>query len=126
MPNPNIKPRITKENAREMQARGVAKHKENIAKRKAMKQTLDLLLNKAIKKGKMLSAEDIQSIAEAEGKNITAQEAMSIAMIQRAIQGDVSAFTAIRDTVGEKPTDKVEVDASKTIEAYAKSHKVKL
>ena len=34
-------------------------------------------------------------------------KAMCVAMVKKAIGGDVPAFTAIRDSVGEKPTDKL-------------------
>ena len=118
---------ITKENAREMQARGVAKHKENVAKRKKMKEDLDILLRISKKKnGKIRSAEQIQSLAEAENVNCDAQTAILVATVQRAMAGDMQAVQFIRDTIGEKPSDKVEIDASKTIEEYAKNHKVKL
>ena len=69
---------------------------------------------------------DVQNIAEAENINIDAQTALSIAMVQRAMLGDVQAATFIRDTIGEKPTDKVEVDQSLTIEEWAKNHRPKL
>ena len=51
---------------------------------------------------------------------------MNIAMIKRAIMGDVSAYLAIRDTLGEKPSDKLEIDSNLTVEEWAKNHKVKL
>lgn len=126
MPNPHPTPRITKENAREMQLKGVEAKKEKAKQRKAFRETLDILLTKSIKKGKLISAEGVQSIAEAEKLNISAQEAMAISMIQRAMMGDVNAFSTIRDTVGEKPSDKVEIDQSLTIENYAKTHKIKI
>jgi hypothetical protein len=38
----------------------------------------------------------------------TKQDAMTAAMMQRAIeQKDVQAFNSLRDTAGEKPTDKI-------------------
>lgn len=43
------------------------------------------------------------------------QNKVSVAIIDRAMNGDVKAFETIRDTIGEKPVDKVmisEVDAS--------------
>lgn len=100
--------------------------REKALKRQSMKFTLDILLSKAIKKGEMARMEDIMSMAEAADMNIDAQTAMSIAMIQRAMMGDVQAATFIRDTIGEKPTDKVEMDQSLTIEEWAKNHKPKL
>lgn len=55
------------------------------------------------------------------------QEKMSVALIKKAQKGDVKAFLAIRDTIGEKPVDKVimaEVDASvvEEVEAMVKKH----
>jgi len=94
--------------------------------RKSMSATLNILLTKAIKKGDMVNTEDIQNIADAENINIDAQTAMAVAMVQRAMLGDVQAAQFIRDTIGEKPTDKVEVDQSLTIEEWAKNHKPRL
>ena len=37
------------------------------------------------------------------------QERISIAILQKALEGDVKAFTAIRDTIGEKPEDMVKL-----------------
>lgn len=37
------------------------------------------------------------------------QSKMSLALIDKAIAGDVRAFEMIRDTIGEKPTDKQEI-----------------
>lgn len=125
--NPNLKPYFTKENAREMQARGNAKRLENNAKRKKMKEDLEILLRVSKKKnGRVRSAEEIQNIADAENVNCDAQTAILVATVQRAMMGDMSAIQFIRDTIGEKPSDKVEVDQSLSIENYAKTHKVKL
>lgn len=112
--------------ARELSLKGLEKRRENIAKRKKLKEDLDILLKLSLKKGDMVDPEDILSLAETEGLNVPVQTAMDIAMVQRALMGDVNAYIAIRDTVGEKPSDKVEVDQSLTIESWAKSHKVKL
>ena len=132
MPNPNGAPQNMKPlkkgdpRCRELQAMGVAKRKENIQKRKAMKEDLNILLKLTLKKGDSVSTDEILSLADAEGKNISVQTAMNIAMVQRAMLGDVQAYLAIRDTIGEKPTDKVQMDQSLTIESWAKNHNVKL
>lgn len=34
---------------------------------------------------------------------------ISVSLYQKAMKGDVSAFNAIRDIIGEKPTDKTEI-----------------
>ena len=35
---------------------------------------------------------------------------ISVALLNRALTGDIQAFTTIRDTIGEKPSDKIEAD----------------
>ena len=64
-------------------------------KRKTIREELEFLLEKKLKNNK--------------GKDISTLEAISTAMIGQAIKGNVKAFIAIRDTIGEKPTDKQEV-----------------
>ena len=36
------------------------------------------------------------------------QERMSLAQLEKALKGDTKAYEVIRDTIGEKPTEKVE------------------
>lgn len=37
------------------------------------------------------------------------QESMTLSLLEKAIDGDVKAFEVVRDTIGEKPVDKVVV-----------------
>ena len=41
------------------------------------------------------------------------QEKISLAMLEKASKGDTKAFEVIRDTIGEKPSDKLEIDQDK-------------
>lgn len=43
------------------------------------------------------------------------QEKISLAMIQEALDGNTKAFEVIRDTIGEKPEDKVKADINRDI-----------
>jgi hypothetical protein len=43
------------------------------------------------------------------------QEKISLAMIQEALGGNIRAFEVIRDTIGEKPTDKIEAELNTDI-----------
>ena len=88
---------------------GAEKSKETKRKRKEMRESLDLLLKMPMKKGKVYTAEDIKCFADLKGKNITIDQAMMVCLIQRALKGDLSAIAMVRDTVGEKPAEKVEV-----------------
>lgn len=36
------------------------------------------------------------------------QKSVSVALLQKAMDGDVKAFEVLRDTIGERPADKVE------------------
>lgn len=40
---------------------------------------------------------------------------ISVALLNKALMGDIQAFTTIRDTIGEKPTDKIEADVNSEI-----------
>ena len=88
---------------------GAEKSIEVRRKRKEMRETLDILLNMPMKKGKVYTAEDIKCFADLKGKNITIDQAVMVCLIQKALKGDLSAIAMVRDTVGEKPAEKVEV-----------------
>ena len=124
----NLRPRTTLsfEEASAMGKRSAEVRKQKAEMRKSMKNTLEILLRKSLKRGEMALPEDIQDLADVENLNVDVMTAMSIATIQRALLGDIQAIQFIRDTIGEKPSDKVELDQSLTIENWAKNHKVKL
>lgn len=79
--------------ARENGRKGGKKKAENARKRKTLRDELLALL----------------SSGETQNK-------MSLAMIEKAMNGDTKAFEVIRDTIGEKPKDKVEIDQNKPFE----------
>ena len=79
--------------------------------RKAFKQVFTELL------ANPLSIEQIDTIGEGEllekfaiSEELTPNEAMAIVMMIKAMKGDSKAFEIIRDTIGEKPVDKQELD----------------
>lgn len=47
-------------------------------------------------------------VVDKKGNTKQAQVAMSAALIKQAISGNTKAFEIIRDTIGEKPVDRVE------------------
>jgi hypothetical protein len=69
---------------------GIASGKARREK-KAMKDTLETLLSMPLKDGAAANLDDIQSVAAMKGKNITVQEAIMFAQIQKAIKGDTKA-----------------------------------
>lgn len=70
-------------------------------------------VSNAVQKRAKTFAEELRILLEAEitngkGEKVTTRKAISTALIKKAIQGDKGAYEQIRDTVGEKPTEKVE------------------
>lgn len=58
-------------------------------------------------------------VVDKKGNTKQAQVAMSAALIKQAISGNTKAFEIIRDTIGEKPTEKVEMKTDMNIQASA-------
>lgn len=100
---------MTPEQRAEYGRQGGIKSGETKRRKKAMKETLEVLLSMPMKNGKTSDVESIKNFAALKGKNINVQEAMIIAMIQRAMKGDVKAAEWLRDTSGQKPTDNMNV-----------------
>lgn len=103
---------MTPEERAEWGRKGGIASGETKRRKKAMKETLEVLLSMPMKNGKYADVEKIKSFADLKGKNITVEQAMLIAMIQKALHGNVQAFESVRDTVGEKPKDKVDFEGS--------------
>ena len=118
MANYNVKPpctfsKMTPEQRAENGRKGALKAIETKRKRKAMKETLEVLLDMPMKRGKVYTAEELKSFADLKGKNITIDQAMMICLVQKALKGDLSAIAMVRDTIGEKPAEKVEATVTK-------------
>ncbi len=82
---------LTSEQLRERARKGGIASGEARAKRKTLREELLLLLEKG-----------------------DTQERISLALLQKAMNGDTKAFEIVRDTVGEKPVDKLEADVGVT------------
>ena len=80
----NLRPVSSKDEARERGRKGGLASGESRRKRKTLKEELLLMLS--------------------EGET---QQSVTLALIEKAMSGDTKAFEVIRDTIGEKPIDKV-------------------
>lgn len=101
--------KMTPEQRREYGRKGGLKKGENYKRRKELKETLNVLLDMPLKTGRTTNVEKVQAFASLKGKNITVDQAMMVCLIQKALKGDLNAIAMVRDTIGEKPSDKVEV-----------------
>lgn len=88
---------------------GIASGKARREK-KLMRETLDILLSMPLKNGKYADVESIRNFAALKGKNISVQDAIMIAQVQKAMKGDTKAAEYVRDTIGQKPVDSVDMN----------------
>lgn len=111
--NPDLKAareKLTPEQLAKNGRKGGLKQGENARQRKELKETLNILLSLPLDDKKALAdIENIKSFAKLKGKNITVDQAMMIKLMQKALNGDLNAISMIRDTIGEKPSEKMEV-----------------
>ena len=98
--NENLKPfdsNQSREEAKKNGRKGGKKSGEVRRQKKTMREMLDYLLEK--------------ELTSKNGEKATTLEAMMTAMIKQGLNGNVKAVEFIRDTTGQKPTEKVDVDA---------------
>lgn len=99
----------SREEAKKNGAKGGIASGKARREKKAFKETLEALLSMPMNDGDGISVDDIQNFANIKGQNISVQEAILIAQVQKAMNGDTRAAEYLRDTAGQKPSDKVEV-----------------
>lgn len=88
---------------------GIASGKTRREK-KMMRETLEMLLSMPLNNKKMVDVDSIRSLAALKGKNVSVQEAMMMAQVMKAIKGDTKAAEYVRDTIGQKPVDSVDMN----------------
>lgn len=110
------------EEVREIAARGGRKSGETRRKRRTAKEIARTILQTD------LSAEQVEEVLDGAkdliGDDASAYSVMIAKMVQEGLRGNVQAFTAVRDTAGDKPTDKQEVTAAVTAGDVALLEKV--
>lgn len=89
----NLKP-CSPQEARERGSKGGKKRAENIAKRKSIKEDLLAMLETPQQNGK------------------TIQQNWMIAIAKQILKGDIKASTFVRDTIGERPKELLELESN--------------
>lgn len=97
----------SKEEVREIARKGGKNSGKARRMKKNMRESLEILLGMPLKGGRAADIDQIMNFAELKGKNITVEQAMLIAQIQKALKGDTQALAFLRDTSGQKPDDNV-------------------
>lgn len=91
---------------------GAAKSTEVRRRKRQMKDALETLLGMKLKSSKLQDIARIASMQELKGANITVEEAIMLAQVQRALKGDTTAAQFIRDTSGQKPREEMDITGS--------------
>jgi hypothetical protein len=127
-PNPqNLDPVSTKEEARKRGAAGGKKSGETKRRRKAWKETLEIILNMTMKEGKTTDLSSLKDLSKGSiaGSNLTINDMINIKMVNEALKGNTKAYEYIRDQIGEKPTEVQPDGASSALAIYVKGMKKK-
>ena len=90
----NLRPSEYKLSQEEAKKGGIASG-EARRRKKDLRLALEMLLEKDFK--------------DKSGNTISGTEAITAKLFEKAMKGDVRAFETLRDTVGQKPVEKVEV-----------------
>ena len=86
---------LSTDEARRRGKNGGIKSGEARRKRKSIREALEAVLTSKV---------------NYEGQEMTYTEAIALSMVKNAVSGNVPAFKEIRDTVGEKPVERVEAN----------------
>lgn len=103
----NLKPKTTlsKEEAKRIGSKGGIASGKARRERKAMKEQLEILLNMPVTDSKVKNKIKKMGVEEDDMNN---QMAITTALYLEALSGNTKAYELIRDTIGEKPIDKIE------------------
>lgn len=71
--------------------------------KKAVKTILNELLTMPLQDNEFAELNQIKSISSIKGQNISVQEAVCLALVHKALKGDLKAFLSILDITGQKP-----------------------
>ena len=101
----NLKPVKTKSEARTRGRNGGIASGKARREKKMFRETLETLLSMPLNDGTNADIEKIKNFASLKKQNISVQEAILIAQIQRAMKGDTRSAEYVRDTIGQRPTE---------------------
>lgn len=82
--------------------------------KKTVKEELESLMSMPMKNGKNIEVENIKNFADFKNKNPSVRLAMLIALVQKALKGDIRAFELLLAILGESPSIKIEADINNT------------
>ena len=100
---------MTKEKKKTFHSKGGKKSAENKKERKKLSEQLKLALNQNIENKQLI--EEVKKW-KPKTKSPTYDDLITVALIQQAGKGNVKAYETIRNTIGEKPTDNIDLNTT--------------
>lgn len=116
----NLKPVRTKREAKERGHKGGIASGEARRMKRTFKDRLKWLMELPMGEGEITEDTDIKNIRLIPSANLTAIDQIIVAQFQKAAKGDTKAAEFIRDTIGEKPKEKMEIKSDIKNEAIEK------
>lgn len=106
--NENLKPVRTKSEARERGRNGGIKSGESRRRTAALRDTMNKLLTMKVE------VDGLSDVLRADGCESTYEEVITMAMIQQAMLGDVKAYKAIMQVVGQTSKSDADLEEQKS------------
>ena len=116
----NLKPVRTKREAKERGKKGGIASGEARRAKRTFKDRIKWLMELPMGEGSVTEDADIKNIRLIPAANLTAIDQIIVAQFQKAAKGDTKAAEFIRDTLGEKPKEKMEIKSDIKNEAIEK------
>lgn len=105
----NLKPVRSKKEAKEKGRKGGIASGEARRLKRTFKDRLKWLMELPMGEGEITEDTDIKNIQLIPSANLSAIDQIIVAQFQKAAKGDTKAAEFIRDTIGEKPKEKMEI-----------------
>ena len=103
----NLKPVRTKREAKERGRKGGIASGEARRTKRTFKDRIKWLMELPMDEGSVTEDTDIKNVRLIPSANLTAIDQIIVAQFQKAAKGDTKAAEFIRDTLGEKPKEKM-------------------
>ena len=116
----NLKPVRTKREAKERGRKGGIASGEARRAKRTFKDRIKWLMELPMDEGSVTEDTDIKNVRLIPSANLTAIDQIIVAQFQKAAKGDTKAAEFIRDTLGEKPKEKMEIKSDIKNEAIEK------
>ena len=111
---PIQKGQLSKEELKKRQSNGGKKSGQVRRERKAFKESLLMLLE--MKAPEQIVVQIKKTLPKLKDKDLNYQNAILVSLLQQAVKGNTKAVELIRDTIGEKPKEVVEISGNEQIQ----------